>query len=58
VRYRVDPAATAVTVRVDGRDVPTTPVAHPYRWASAALDLTLLDGAAVVEVTTPAGTRP
>lgn len=58
VRYRVDPAATAVTVRVDGRDVPTTPVAHPYRWASAALDLALLDGAAVVEVTTPAGTRP
>ncbi|MBW0255165.1 hypothetical protein [Cellulomonas sp. PS-H5] len=57
VRYRVDPAATAVTVRVDGRDAPTTPVAHPYRWASAALDLALLDGAAVVEVTTPAGTR-
>ncbi|MET0434830.1 MAG: hypothetical protein ABW025_11730 [Cellulomonas sp.] len=58
VRYRVDPAAAVVTVRVDGRDVPTTPVAHPYRWASAALDLALLDGATVVEVTTPAGTRP
>jgi cellobiose phosphorylase len=58
VRYRVDPAATAVAVRVDGRAVPTTPVAHPYRWASAALDLALLDGASVVEVTTPAGTRP
>jgi len=58
VRYRVDPAATSVAVRVDGRHVPTTPVSHPYRWPSAALDLALLDGASVVEVTTPAGTRP
>lgn len=57
VRYRVGPAATEVEVRVDGRVVPVTPVAHPYRWASAAVDLALLDGARVLEVTTPAGTR-
>ncbi|WP_454048653.1 hypothetical protein [Cellulomonas sp. Marseille-Q8402] len=58
VRYRVDPTATAVEVRVDGHVAATTPVAHPYRWPSAALDLGLLDGARVLEVTTPAGTRP
>jgi cellobiose phosphorylase len=56
VRYRVDPTATAVEVRADGRLVPTTPVAHPYRWPSASLDLTLLDGVEVLEVVTPAGT--
>jgi len=58
VRYRVDPDATAVEVRVDGRAVPVTAVAHPYRWASAAVDLALLDGARVLEITTPAGTAP
>lgn len=57
VRYRVDPDATAVEVRVDGRAAPATPVPHPYRWASAAVDLAALDGARVLEVTTPAGTR-
>ena len=55
VRYRVDPEATAVSVRADGRPVATTPVRHPYRWASAAVDLAELAGAAVVEITTPAG---
>lgn len=56
VRYRVDPAATGVTVRADGCDVATVPVPHPYRWASAALDPAALDGVAVLEVTTPPGT--
>jgi cellobiose phosphorylase len=55
VRYRVDPAATGVEVRVDGELAATTPVPHPYRWASAALDLALLDGAGTLEVRTPAG---
>lgn len=57
VRYRVEPAATGVTVAADGRTLPTTPVARPYRWPDAALDPALLGDARTVEITTPPGTR-
>lgn len=55
VRYRVDPAATRVQVRVDGRPVPTAEVPQRYRWPGAALDPAVLEGARVLEVTTPPG---
>ncbi len=56
VRYVVDPAASGVSVALDGVAAPTTPVAHRYRTPGASLPLAVLGEAAVVEITTPAGT--
>lgn len=55
VRYAVDPAATAVEVRLDGRPAPTTPEPRAYRAGGAVLDLGLLADVAVVDVRTPPG---
>jgi cellobiose phosphorylase len=56
VRYAVDPAATAVEVRLDGAPAPTTTEARAYRAGGAVLDLALLAGVDVVDVRTPPGT--
>jgi cellobiose phosphorylase len=56
VRYAVDPAATAVEVRLDGVPAPTTAEARAYRAGGAVLDLALLAGVDVVDVRTPPGT--
>ncbi len=55
VRYQVDPTAEQVQVRLDGAPAPATPVSHPYRWPSARVDLRALEGVAVIDVRTPAG---
>jgi cellobiose phosphorylase len=56
VRYAVDPAATAVEVRLDGAPAPTATEARAYRAGGAVLDLALLAGVDVLDVRTPPGT--
>lgn len=56
VRYAVDPAATAVEVRLDGAPAPTAPEPRAYRAGGAVLDLALLAGVEVIDVRTPPGT--
>lgn len=56
VRYRVDPAACAVTLRLDGVPVEAAAASpRPYRAGGAVLPLALLGDADVLDVRTPPG---